>query len=77
MVGHHDNHFHLWKEIHKDVVHQLNELQKVERWVEVIEWKVSGLSIQMDGVEVWVAEQKVLGNRVLRLVLWCVGAIHH
>ena len=24
MVGHHNDHFHLWKEVHKDIAHQLN-----------------------------------------------------
>ena len=52
VVGHHDDHFYLWKEIHKDVAHQLNELQKVERWVEEVELRPQGLSIQMEGVEV-------------------------
>ena len=30
VVGQHNNHFHLWKEVHKDIAHQLNKLQLVE-----------------------------------------------
>ena len=52
VVGHHNDHFHLWKETHKDVAHQLNELQKVEHWVEQVEHCLQGLSIQVEGVEV-------------------------
>ena len=65
-----DDHFHLWKEIHKDMAHQLNELQKVEQ-------QLQGLLIQMEGVEVWVVEQGVLGDWMGRLVLWCIRALHH
>ena len=35
------------------------------------------LSIQVDGVEVRVAEQEVVGNRLTRLVLWTVGGVLH
>ena len=35
------------------------------------------LSIQVDGVEVRVAEQEVVGNRLSRLVLWTVGGVLH
>ena len=35
------------------------------------------LSIQVDGVEVRVAEQEVVGDRVSRLVLWSVGGVLH
>ena len=35
------------------------------------------LSIQVDGVEVCVAEQEVVGNRLSRLVLWTVGGVLH
>ena len=52
MVGQHDDHFHLWKEVHKDIAHQLNELQKVECQVEWVEQRLQGLLIQMEGVEV-------------------------
>ena len=31
VVGQYNDHFHLWKEVHKDIAHQLNELQLVER----------------------------------------------
>ena len=77
MVGYHDGHFHLWKEIHKDVAHQLNKLQKVEWWVEEVEQRLQGLSIQMEGVEVQVVDQGILGDQMGRLVLWYIGALHH
>ena len=77
VVGHHDDPFHLWKEIHKDMAHQLNGLEKVEHHVEQVEHHLNGLSIQVEGVEMQVAEQEVVGNRVLRSVPRCIGAIHH
>ena len=77
VVGQHNDHFHLWKEVHKDIAHQLNELQLVERRVTEIECRMGGLSLQVEGVEVRVAEQEVVGNRVLRLVLWSVGGVLH
>ena len=51
-MGQHNDHFHLWKEIHKDVAHQLAELQKVEHRVEQVEQRLQGLLIQVDGMEV-------------------------
>ena len=42
-----------------------------------VERQMGRLSIQVDGVEVRVAEQEVVGNRLSRLVLWSVGAILH
>ena len=77
MVGSHDDHFHLWKEVHKDIAHQLGELQKVAHRLGEVEKRMGRLSIQVDGVEVRVAEQEVVGNRLLRLVLWSVGTILH
>ena len=77
VVGQHNDHFHLWKEVHKDIAHQLNELQLVERRVTEIERQMGGLSLQVEGVEVRVAEQEVVGNRVSRLVLWSVGGVLH
>ena len=72
VVGQHNDHFHLWKEVHKDVAHQLNELQLVEWRVVEVECRIGSLSLQVEGVEVRVAEQEVVGNRLLRLVLWGV-----
>ena len=77
MVGSHDDHFHLWKEVHKDIAHQLSELQKVAHRVGEMEKRMGRLSIQVDGVEVRVAEQEVVGNRLSRLVLWTVGGVLH
>ena len=77
MVGQHNNHFHLWKEVHKDIAHQLNELQQVEARVSVMECQMGGLSLQVEGVEVQVAEQEVVGNRLSRLALWSVGGVLH
>ena len=77
VVGQHNNHFHLWKEVHKDIAHQLNELQQVEARVSTLERRMGGLSLQVEGVEVHVAEQEVVGNRLLRLVLWSVGGVLH
>ena len=77
VVGQHNNHFHLWKEVHKDITHQLNELQLVERRVVEIERRMGSLSLQVEGVEVRVAEQEVVGDRVSRLVLWSVGGVLH
>ena len=77
VVGQHNDHFHLWKEVHKDIAHQLNKLQLVERRVMEIERRMGGLSLQVEGVEVRVAEQEVVGNRVSRLVLWSVGGVLH
>ena len=62
VVGQHNNHFHLWKEVHKDIAHQLNELQLVERRVVDIEHRMGSLSLQVKGVEVRVAEQEVVGD---------------
>ena len=76
-MGSHDDHFHLWKEVHKDIAHQLGELQKVAHRLGEVEKRMGRLSIQVDGVEVRVAEQEVVGNRLSRLVLWSVGAILH
>ena len=76
-MSQHNDHFHLWKEVHKDIAHQLNELQKVECQVEQVEQRLQGLLIQMEGVEVRVVEQGVLGDIVGRLVLCCIGALHH
>ena len=39
--------------------------------------RLQGLSIWMEGVEVWVVDQGVLGDRMGRLVLWCIGTLHH
>ena len=64
VVGQHNNHFHLWKEVHKDIVHQLNELQLVERRVVEVESWIGSLSLQVEGVEVRVAEQEIVGNRL-------------
>ena len=77
VVGHHNDHFHLWKEVHKDIAHQLNELQLVEQRVVEIECRMGSLSLQVEGVEVRVAEQEVVGDRVSRLVLWSVGGVLH
>ena len=77
VVSQHNNHFHLWKEIHKDIAHQLNELQQVEARVSGLECRLGGLSLQVEGVEVQVAEQEVVGNRLLRLVLWSMGGVLH
>ena len=77
VVGQHNNHFHLWKEVHKDIAHQLNELQLVERRVVEVERRMGSLSLQVEGVEVRVAEQEVVGDRVSRLVLWSVGGVLH
>ena len=77
VVGSHDDHFHLWKEVHKDIAHQLVELQRVAHRLGEVEKRMGRLSIQVDGVEVRVAEQEVVGNRLSRLVLWSVGAILH
>ena len=77
VVGSHDDHFHLWKEVHKDIGHQLAELQKVAHRLDEVERRMGQLSIQVDGVEVQVAEQEVVGNRLSRLVLWSVGAVLH
>ena len=76
-MGSHDDHFHLWKEVHKDIAHQLGELQKVAHRLGEVEKRMGRLSIQVDGVEVRVAEQEVVGNRLSRLVLWNVGAVLH
>ena len=76
-MGSHDDHFHLWKEVHKDIAHQLAELQKVAHRLGEVEKRMGQLSIQVDGVEVWVAEQEVVGNRLSRLVLWTVGGVFH
>ena len=77
MVGSHDDHFHLWKEVHKDIAHQLAELQKVAHRLGEVGKRMGRLSIQVDGVEVRVAEQEVVGNRLSRLVLWTVGGVLH
>ena len=77
VVGQHNDHFHLWKEVHKDIAHQLNELQLVEWRVVEIERQMRSLSLQVEGVEVQVAEQEVVGDRVSRLVLWSVGGVLH
>ena len=77
VVGQHNNHFHLWKEVHKDIAHQLNELQLVEWRVVEVECQIGSLSLQVDGVEVRVTEQEVIGNRLSRLVLWSVGGVLH
>ena len=77
VVGQHNDHFHLWKEVHKDVAHQLNELQLVERRVVEVEHRLGSLSLQVEGVEVRVAEQEVVGDRLSRLVLWSVGGVLH
>ena len=77
VVGQHNSHFHLWKEVHKDIAHQLNKLQLVERRVVELEHRMGGLSLQVEGVEVRVAEQEVVGDRVSRLVLWSVGGVLH
>ena len=77
VVGQHNNHFHLWKEVYKDIAHQLNELQQVEARVSNMECHMGSLSLQMEGVEVQVAKQEVVGNRLSRLVLWSVGGILH
>ena len=37
VVGQHNDYFHLWKEVHKDIAHQLNELQQVEARVSAVE----------------------------------------
>ena len=42
-----------------------------------VEKQMGRLSIQVDGVEVRVAEQEVVGNRLSRLVLWTVGGVLH
>ena len=76
-MGSHDNHFHLWKEVHKDIAHQLGELQKVAHRLGKVERQMGRLLIQVDGVEVQVAEQEVVGNRLSRLVLWTVGGVLH
>ena len=76
-MGSRDDHFHLWKEVHKDIAHQLGELQKVAHWLGEVERQMGRLSIQVDGVEVRVAEQEVVGNQLSRLVLWSVGGILH
>ena len=62
VVGQRNDHFHLWKEVHKDIAHQLNELQLVERRVMEIECRMGSLSLQVEGVEVQVAEQEVVGD---------------
>ena len=77
VVGQHNDHFHLWKEVHKDIAHQLNELQLVEWRVVEIECRMGSLSLQVEGMEVRVAEQEVVGDRVSRLVLWSVGGVLH
>ena len=77
VVGQHNNHFHLWKEVHKDIAHQLNKLQLVEWRVVEVECRLGGLSLQVEGVEVRVAEQEVVGDRVSRLVLWSVSGVLH
>ena len=77
IIGQHNNHFHLWKEVHKDIAHQLNELQLVEQRVVEVERQLGSLSLQVEGVEVRVAEQEVVGNRLSRLVLWSVGGVLH
>ena len=77
VVGQHNDHFHLWKEVHKDIAHQLNELQLVEWRVTEVECRMGSLSLQVEGVEVRVAEQEVVGDRVSRLVLWSVGGVLH
>ena len=76
-MGSHDDHFHLWKEVYKDIAHQLMELQKVAQRLGEVESRMGRLSIQVDGVEVRVAEQEVVGNRLSRLVLWTVGGVLH
>ena len=76
-MGSHNDHFHLWKEVHKVIAHQLSELQKVAHRVSEVEKRMGKLSIQVDGVEVRVAEQEVVGNRLSRLVLWTVGGVLH
>ena len=38
---------------------------------------MGGLSLQVEGVEVRVVEQEVVGNRLSRLVLWSVGGVLH
>ena len=75
IVGQHNDHFHLWKEVHKDITHQLNELQLVEWRVVEVERRVGSLSLQVEGVGVWVVEQEVVGDQVSRLVLWSVGGV--
>ena len=62
VLGQHNNHFHLWKEVHKDIAYQLNELQLVERRVVELKCQMGGLSLQVEGVEVRVAEQEVVGD---------------
>ena len=50
MVGSHDDHFHLWKEVHKDIAHQLGKLQKVAQRLGEVEKRMGRLSIQVDGI---------------------------
>ena len=45
VVGQHNDHFHLWKEAHKDIAHQLNELQQAEAGVSAMEHRMGGLSL--------------------------------
>ena len=77
VVGQHNDHFHLWKEVHKDIAHQLNELQLVKWRVVEVERQIGSLSLQVGGVEVRVAEQEVVGDRLSRLMLWSVGGVLH
>ena len=45
--------------------------------MEEVECCIGGLSLQVEGVEVRVAEQEVVGDRLSRLVLWSVGGMLH
>ena len=45
------DHYYLWHETHKDLAHQLKELQRVEQRVLYIERELNALELKGEGVK--------------------------
>ena len=63
------DHYYLWRKIHKDLAHQLKELQKVEQRVLYIERELNALELKGEGVKERLAALEATDMRFRGLVL--------
>ena len=69
MIRQSADHYYLWRETHKDLAHQLKELQKVEQRVLYVERELNALELKGEGVKERLAALEATNTRFRGLVL--------
>ena len=75
VISSHNDSFHLWKETHKDIAHQLHELDKVASRVEGLERTVELLRVKNGELEGRVELLERNGSSTAALVSRCIRSL--